>query len=328
MMGRHRKRDRHLPARVYHKRGGGYYYYPKQGAAIPLGHDFADAMVRYARLDILRPTGRTVGEIIDRYCREIAPGKSRPKEIVNALSRVRATFGHMPPESVKPKHIYGYLDVRGATSQACANQEIAWLSAMFTKAIRWGYMEANPCRGVERFRLRPRTRYVSDEEFRAVRALAGPALQIAMDITLLTGLRQGDILRLQLGDITERGLRVKTRKTGKVVVFRWNDELRECVDRAKALRRRVRSVCLITSEDTQPYTSSGFQTAWQRLMRKYAEAGGERFTFHDLRAKSASDDPDAAEAAKRLGHGDPSTTHRIYRRAANVVRPLKREPKD
>lgn len=39
----------------------------------------------------------------------------------------------------------------------------------------------------------------------------------------------------------------------------------------------------------------------------------ERFTFHDLRAKSASDD-ELEAATERLAHDDPRTTHKVYRR--------------
>lgn len=40
----------------------------------------------------------------------------------------------------------------------------------------------------------------------------------------------------------------------------------------------------------------------------------ERFTFHDLRAKSASDSESDQAAADRLGHGDAKLTRNTYRR--------------
>jgi integrase len=48
----------------------------------------------------------------------------------------------------------------------------------------------------------------------------------------------------------------------------------------------------------------------------------ERFQFHDLRAKSASDDTTEA-ASKRLGHADPKITERVYRRKADRAKPLR-----
>jgi hypothetical protein len=46
----------------------------------------------------------------------------------------------------------------------------------------------------------------------------------------------------------------------------------------------------------------------------------ERFTFHDLRAKSASDD-ELEVATERLADGDPRTTQQVYRRKPRRARP-------
>ena len=45
----------------------------------------------------------------------------------------------------------------------------------------------------------------------------------------------------------------------------------------------------------------------------------ERFTFNDLRAKAASD---ADNPTELLGHDDPRTTNRVYRRGPRKVTPL------
>jgi hypothetical protein len=46
----------------------------------------------------------------------------------------------------------------------------------------------------------------------------------------------------------------------------------------------------------------------------------ERFTFHDLRAKSASDD-ELEVATERLAHDDPPTSQKLYRRKPRRARP-------
>ena len=59
---------------------------------------------------------------------------------------------------------------------------------------------------------------------------------------------------------------------------------------------------LICNRKGQPYSLNGFQSQWQRVMRKAMQKGlAERFHFHDLRAKSASDDATDQGAADRLG---------------------------
>lgn len=46
----------------------------------------------------------------------------------------------------------------------------------------------------------------------------------------------------------------------------------------------------------------------------------ERFTFHDLRAKQASDADDVMEANEALAHDDIKTTQKVYRRKPRRAR--------
>ncbi len=67
--------------------------------------------------------------------------------------------------------------------------------------------------------------------------------------------------------------------------------------------------------------SSGFQAMWRRLMKRAVETGliAKRFTFHDIRAKAASDSDDD----KLLGHEDSRTLNCHYKRKAVKVTPLR-----
>jgi hypothetical protein len=64
----------------------------------------------------------------------------------------------------------------------------------------------------------------------------------------------------------------------------------------------------------KPYTRDGFQTQWQRVMTKAFPENADRFTFHDIRAKSLSDAPTLEEARKRAQHSDARITQHVYRR--------------
>jgi integrase len=81
---------------------------------------------------------------------------------------------------------------------------------------------------------------------------------------------------------------------------------------------------LFCTRKGQPYTVDGFNSIWQRKMRKALEEDvlAERFTDHDIRAKTGSD-AEEAHAVKLLAHDDPKTTKRYYRRQTPVVTPLK-----
>jgi integrase len=52
------------------------------------------------------------------------------------------------------------------------------------------------------------------------------------------------------------------------------------------------------------------------------EAGVDRFHFHDIRGKSASDSSSLVEASERLGHSSLDLARRVYRRKPARVKPL------
>lgn len=232
-------------------------------------------------------------------------------------------FGHMNPKNIKPKHIYQYIDARGQTSKIRANREKSLLSNVFTYLIRWGIVEVNPCRSVQAFSEKPRTRYVADWEYEAVFNLAPPIIQAAMEIAVITSMRQGDILNIKLSDLTDAGIMLIQGKTGKKQIFEWTDGLQRAVALAKSHSRKASSaVWLISNEQGQQYTSSGFKSNWQRLMEKAIKTGvvQERFTFHDLRSKVGSDH---SHGDRLLGHQDPKTTRKHYERKPIIVKPIR-----
>jgi integrase len=80
---------------------------------------------------------------------------------------------------------------------------------------------------------------------------------------------------------------------------------------------------VLRTRSGKPYTSEGFRACWQRTMAKHVKAGGERFTFHDLRAKSVSDSKTLEQAFERAGHTTMAMTRGVYDRNYRKVTPLK-----
>lgn len=109
-------------------------------------------------------------------------------------------------------------------------------------------------------------------------------------------------------------------KTGNALLIQWSDELRAVVTAAKALHPHVRQH-LIANGRGKAYTRDGFSTMWDYTMKRALKAGLTQ-RFHDLTAKSASDD-DLSAATQRLGHTSTGTTERYYRRKPRVVKPLR-----
>ena len=126
----------------------------------------------------------------------------------------------------------------------------------------------------------------------------------------MTGQREGDLLKLTRSQLSEEGIAFtigkskrrhprhgRTVETAKKIIIEWSPELRAVIEKLKKLGPPLRPTLLCNLEG-KPFTSDGFRSNWHRLMTKATRVGddgkpapiSDRFTFHDLRAKSASGD--------------------------------------
>ncbi len=134
---------------------------------------------------------------------------------------------------------------------------------------------------------------------------------------------------LKRAQLTDEGIVFRQSKTGAGVLVEWTDELRKITDRAKALKPQVPVNTL--GNTTVELTRLTDSPIWQRLMDKATKPGkdkaapvlGERFTFHDLRARSAPTTVGLEDAATLLGHASSQTTKSIYRRKMPRATPLR-----
>lgn len=267
-----------------------------------------------------------IAELLDRYLVSIVPklAERTQKDYAWIIGKLREHFGHREVNSLKPKDIGQYLDVeKGKQSR---NRQIAVLSAVYTKAVgRWYVADRNPCLGVERNETHKRDRYVTDEEFKAVRALLSERHQAAMDLALLTGQRQGDLLKLTWDEVLDDGVFFQQGKTGKKLLIQYTDELEAVLTRCKRMLPNIPRRFVLRRRDGKRYSSEGFKAIWIRAMNKAVESGviATRFTFHDLRAKCVSDTKDIQAAFERAGHTSMSMTRGVYDRGTRKVTALR-----
>lgn len=319
-MGRRRIHNKHLPRRLY-LRHGRYFFVRADGKWENLGTDYGAALKAWAERSAPVGNPATLGQAFDRYRREILPTKS-PQTQRGYQQQFKALYKvwrDVLPADVKPTDVYAYLDARGKTSPVQANREKALLSTVFSYLVRWGVVERNPCFGVHRITEHKRDRYVEPWEYKAVYDLATEKMRCAMDLAILTGLRQGDILALTRADFRDDGLLVRTSKTGKKLLFAWTPGLREVWERLQRLQPDVVHFrYLFMGRRGHRLTSSGFQSVWKRLMARALASGGlaERYHFHDIRAVPGSED------SRLLGHADPRMAA-VYQRKPVKVTPLK-----
>jgi len=317
---------RKLPTRVYLKHNAYYYITLPERKWVRLGKTESEMYTALAKIKDMDDGKGTMLEQFSRYEKEVIPTKA-PRTQIDNLSEIKNLvkfFGKMLPANIKPKHVYAYMDARGEKAKTRANREKSLLSSVFSSMIRWGAVESNPCKEVKSFTEKARDRYVEDWEYQAVLSLAQPIMHAAMEIAVITGMRQGDILKLKFSDLTETGIPLTQNKTGKKQIFEWTESLRAAVNLSKSQKRRADIVInIISNERGLAYTSNGFKSNWQRLMNKALETDiiKNRFTFHDLRAKAGSDAEENAQ--KLLGHASAATTKRIYERKPQKVQPIR-----
>lgn len=328
-MARPRKHNKHLPRGMIFRHGA--YYYVRKGRYIRLDAEYGPALTKYADLVGERPQVTTVAEAIAHYiesaARRLAPATLEGYRY--SSSRLAPVFGHMALDALKPSDVYRYLTAHG---NVAANRDRALLSAAYTHARRIGAFSGDdPAKGLQyRNTENPRQRYVTDEEFERLLAMASDKMACILRFAYLTGMRQGDILRVRVEDITEQGIRYRPGKAGvraREKLIEWTPELRAVVDDANRLWRRFGREWLFESRPRGkkaarglgPYTPSGLRSLF-RLLREKAGLGDVR--LHDLRRKAGSD-VDEKHAQELLAHADGRVTRRHYRAKADRIKPVR-----
>ena len=276
----------------------------------------------------------TVNTILERYERdcldELAPRTAR--DYRRHIGHLRRRFGQLDATLLEPRDFADFLNIRRGKIQRV--RQLAVLSAAFTIAVRrWFWLKVNVLRDVERPKSKPRDRLILDEEFAACKALAPKRVQLAMQLALLTGQRQGDIIRFKWADIREMTLDGRTfhelhvyqSKTSKRLAIEVTPELEAVLDQCWQLNGggHTGSEYIVPTRTGKPYTSEGFRACWQRVRVKWERGGGEPLHFHDIRALAATKCPTLEMAQQLLGHTSSAMTRRVYRRGVERVKPLR-----
>lgn len=331
-MGRRKTVQTDLPPRMRRIRRAYYYDHgivDGKRWREPLGSDYPKALKRWAEIEAGTPADGTIGALIDLYRKEELPKASaRTREDREAhLILLDRVFGRMEADSLEPHHIATFL--RKHSHPVAANRQISTLSQALSCAYERGLITRIPTRGVRRNPEKGRHRRVTEAEYRKVYALAPPVIQVAMELAVVTGMRRGDLLALSWSQVDDdQGIFVEPAKTKDTaptaILLEWTPRLRAAMDRAKSIRPKVRGLTVLCRRDGSPYTADGFSAMWQRVMRKAVRGGIERFTFHDLRAKCATDAAaQGLDSKSLLGH-QTERQHQTYLRSREVrkVTPL------
>lgn len=317
-VGRRRTTDTDLPKRVYRKNGAFWYVDIRNKWTRLAGLDDYSGML--TALGALLTQGEPLntvevlwakyqGDVLSKLAKKTQVGRR------NDMKWPLQVFGKMDPEKIEPHHIWTYWRERKETEQA--RHEIKAISALLTYARQCGARKSdNPCFNLRLPGAAPRDVYVTDAMFFALRDIAPPMIGYAMDLAWCGGLDEGTIIRLERRHTTPTGLKFERGKTGKLQQIDGEDLVTIVADALREKPQFRRSI--ICTRDGTPYSPDGFQSAWQRLIRKAIKLERirpeDRYHFHDIRGKAGSDAESDEAASNLLGHGDVEVTRKYYRR--------------
>ena len=203
------------------------------------------------------------------------------------------------------------ISVRGdKVSTTTLNRELALLKNMLSKAEEYRKIDFNPLLN-KRIMYKEQHRenvLPKDELQRMVDSADSPLKEIIL-VALNTGMRKGEILNLEWGQVDLDNNSITTEsKTGMIRKIPMNEKLFELLSQL-SMKRNNRKYVFENPQTGKPFTD--IKTAWYGLLRRLKI---ENFRFHDLRHCFATyalmEGADLVSIQNILGHTDIRTTSR------------------
>lgn len=303
----------------------GRYWLVKKGKWTDLGIDLPSALAEYGRL--LSGPQSGMADLIDKVLSDMKHrglAKSTMEQYSIAAKKLKKILVEFSPDQVKGKHVAAVKSDFVKTPNM-GNRVISFLRQVFTYAVEAQLVESNPVLGIKPFKEKKRTRLITESEYGAIYAAAGPRLQVVMDLLYLTAQRITDVLNIKISDLTPEGILIVQKKTGTKLLIGWTPRLREVVNRAKSLHGKVRQVRFESGEayllPARQGKAPDYRTVKDQWDLAREAAGIEDATPHDIRAMSlTAANKQGKDATALAGHSNEAMTDRYLRdRVAKVV---------
>jgi integrase len=145
--------------------------------------------------------------VLDEYIKPNLKANTEAIYVSLVNNHLLEPFGDMKISSIKPLHIQKIINEKAKTLKPTTISVIyAQANKIFNKAVQWGILSANPCKGIKLPKVK-RTNYrelLSNTEINKLIQIINnqPILyKTVYSIALYTGMRQGEILGLSISDI-------------------------------------------------------------------------------------------------------------------------------
>lgn len=311
------------PAYYVRVRAGGREVLRKAGNSLEEAHAFLGMVQR----DLFRSEVLGIDSVEERTFKDAA------EEYLKAVERVHAEttshdegnkirnvlipkFGSMALSSIEARDIQRFLEERaGDVTVATRNRDLSLLSSIFRRSLKLRYCRQNPCAGIHRPKEEVRAfPYVDLVMQRKLVDACHPTIAPLVVLALETGLRQGELLRLEWCDVSlERRTLTVTRSKAKRP--RSVPLSGPALDALKRLQAARGAIPMDGPDRVFPSIPAFLAGHTRRLYRAATRAAGCRtLRFHDLRHLYATNLVRAGvpitDVAKLLGHATLAMTMR------------------
>jgi len=203
------------------------------------------------------------------------------------LDEIRDHFGALPVRlwsNPKIRHdIRVWRDKWRGTPRASDVRKTV-LSRVCSFMVANGELMVNPCIGIENLYTSDRSEIIwTEADLAALLAAASQEIGWVAQLAALTGMRQGDLLKLRWGNINDLAIEIKTGKSGFS-----RDAIVPITAPLRALLASIpkRALTVLTNTRCQPWRT-GFGASWQDAL-DLAGLKGRNLHFHDFKGTAVT----------------------------------------
>lgn len=280
--------------------------------------------------------GITLGELFKEYLHGYAIDHTKTWKVMEeCFYRYLNDWKDRPVSSIKRSEVQMLVNKMGRENgKTTANRTLELLRAIINKGKQWSLVEGeNPATGITKFKLKPRDRFVFEDESKLVAAIEKetPDIRDYVLISLYSGARKSNVLSMRWAHINlEAGTWIlpDTKNDTSQTILLTEPEL-------EILRRRFENRKNVKNKNAFVFVFPGTgkeghladpKKGWYRILKS---AGLKDLHLHDLRrtlgSYMAMTGASLSVIGNALNHKDVSTTRKVYAHSAREAERTARE---